>query len=657
MRNLSRWHMGLLVIVGIGLFFLATGYDAGLPLYESVDERHNLDEIYILRGIKDDPLWKPGYPPGILYLNYGAQLVTEAITGQSAWDQACMVIQNVRVTGIVANLITAVLIALTARKLGGDLAGWLAPLAWLVAPRVLAQAQFGFPQVYEALFYVLALYLALLALEHRRTRHALLSVAAGLGGVIFKYVTFPALGLGVGAALWNLLRADRQNRKRWWGVLALQIIGIALAAIALLTLGGVGSLAGSGHVETNAFLSDGFAKLLDTELVGYIFTNVAGQIGLSLLVLSALIVVGSVLYWRQAALWQRLGWIGTVGLGLLHALLLAMYIFHLDGIDRNILSSSGVFAIIIAVAAVSIARWLADRLNRPTLQYVAVSVFAAVWLVPQVIGAWDWVQYRSLPVTYAALVEWTETTLPQETLLVNDNRPFIRDWNCVNYLPREIIWDADLMDQPLESWLDQGVYYTVLAQSRVEEMRATPAGQAYLNQMTLLEQFPPPGQEDQWRSWRRGEEAAVMVYQLWPSEPEIETDIVFLDGIELIGGNIEGNGLEPGSSVSVQFYWEAAATPHADYNVFMHLTPLRDPSNILAQDDGPLSRIDLRTTSTWDEPGEIFISDTFELVMPHDLQPGQYQLSLGLYNWRTGERLLTNYGTDSIILPVTIPTE
>jgi len=74
-----RWLLGLILILLVGLIFLCAGYDAGLPLYESKDERHNLDEVYTLRGLHDDELWKPGYPPGILYMNYGAQLVAEAL--------------------------------------------------------------------------------------------------------------------------------------------------------------------------------------------------------------------------------------------------------------------------------------------------------------------------------------------------------------------------------------------------------------------------------------------------------------------------------------------------------------------------------------------------------------------------------------------------
>jgi hypothetical protein len=651
MIKLTFWHIAILLVMGAGFYFLITGYDAGLPLYESVDERHNLDEVYILRGLKDAPLWKPGYPPGILYLNYGAQLLAEATTGQSAWDQACLVIQNVRVTGIVVNLITALLIALTARRLVGDAAGILAALGWLVAPRVLAQAQFGFPQVYEALLYMLALYLAIRALETRQPRDALLSVLAGLGAVIFKYVTFPALGLGVGAALWNL----RTDRRRWLRVLLVQVVFIVLTAAALLAFSGMGSLAGSGHVETNQFFSEGLADLFNFDTQRYAFENAAGQVGLTLTALTLLVIVGTAASWPRAAIWQRLGWIGTIGLGFLHVFLLAAYLFHQDGIDRNILSSSGLVAVMVSVAVMSIAGWLAERLRRPALQYVFAGVFALVWLIPQVIGAWDWVHYRSLPVTYAALVDWADEILPQETLLVNDNRPFIRDWNCANHIPRVTIWEQDITDQPISAWLEQDVYYAVLTQSQVETLSRTPAGQDYLKQMTLLKQFPPPGEEDQWRTWRRGDEANVAVYQLWQNNPETETDIVFGEKIQLIGRDMDTRNAEPGGTIDLQFYWQPLQQPDADYNIFLHLTPVETPEKILAQYDGPPAHSPLRTTSTWNEPGETFISDDIELQIPENVVPGVYRLRFGLYNWRTGECLQTDTGHDSVSIPIYIP--
>lgn len=146
-----------------------------------------------------------------------------------------------------------------------------------------------------------------------------------------------------------------------------------------------------------------------------------------------------------------------------------------------------------------------------------------------------------------------------------------------------------------------------------------------------------------------------MVYQLWPREPEYPADVVFGDEIQLIGGSLETKDAGPGGSISLQLYWKPLEVPDADYNLFVHLTPVGMPEEILSQQDGPPSEIALRTTSTWDTPGETFISDEIILQLPDTLKPGMYRLRVGLYDWRTGERLTTQSRRDSIGIPIFIP--
>jgi hypothetical protein len=143
------------------------------------------------------------------------------------------------------------------------------------------------------------------------------------------------------------------------------------------------------------------------------------------------------------------------------------------------------------------------------------------------------------------------------------------------------------------------------------------------------------------------------MYQLWPQEPETESDVVFGDEIRLVGSDLD---TEIDGEISLQLYWEPLEEPDADYNVFVHLTPVETPEKILAQYDGPPAHADLRTTSTWDDPGELFISEDMTLDLPPDLPPGPYRLSFGLYNWRSGERLKTDTGRDSVTIPITIPS-
>lgn len=85
----------------------------------------------------------------------------------------------------------------------------------------------------------------------------------------------------------------------------------------------------------------------------------------------------------------------------------------------------------------------------------------------------------------------------------------------------------------------------------------------------------------------------------------------------------------------MRFYWQAEATPTADYTTFLHL---RDAANkTVAQKDSPpaASRY---PTSLWDA-GEIIVDEiTLSLA---DVPPGRYTAVVGLYNPATGERLST----------------
>lgn len=650
MTHNKWWWAGLLAVMLVGAALLLTGYDAGLPLYESKDERHNLDEVYALRGLSDDTLWKPGYPPGILYVNASAQLLTEVITGDSAWDRACEVIRTVRLEGVVTNLLTGLLVAFTARKLSGNIAGLIAPLGWFVAPRVLGQVQFAFPQVYEGLFYMLALYTAILAVEKPRPRYAVISLLAGLGTVLFKYTTFPVLALGVGAALWNL----RHDRRLWLRVLAVQVGLVMLVALALFTLGGAASLIGSGHVEANQFVSGGLSGLLDFDLIHFIFDNGAGQIGFGLFAFTAFIGVGTGVLWPQAATWQRLGWLGALYLGASHLLFLAAYIVFREGIDRNVLSSSSVLAVLLAVAIVAIGREIGARLRRPALAYGFIGVLAVLWLVPQFIGALAWVQYRSLPVTYGDLLVWADQTLPEEAMLVNDWRPFTREWSCYLRTERNAMQFDELTDRPISEWLARDVYYAQLTQDEIEALQATDEGQTTLEQMTLLRRFPPEGEEGQWRTWRRGFETDFSVYRLWSLDPQVRTEHVFGEMIRLLGYDISATTVRAGDTLELLAYWQPIRQPDSDYSVFIHLTPQDTPTPVLAQADGVPSRSNFRSTVTWRDMDETFISRPFELAIPEDTEPGAYTLRLGLYDWQTGQRLLTDEGQDHITIPVVV---
>ena len=647
-REWSRAGWALLALILVAGGYLYTiGYDRGLPLLESRDERRNLHEIYAMRGITDDELWKPGYPPGILAVNYGAQRYTEWATGLSAVEAACDVIRNIRLAGIPVNLLSALLIALLAGRLAGGPAGLLAAAAWLFNPAILDQTQYAFPQVYELATYLAAFYLALLALQTEKPAYALASTAVGLLAVVFKYLAFPVLGLGVGASVWLL----RRHVGAWLGVLSVQVVMIVTCAVWLLVGYDAFRLIEAGHEETvNVVAGTGLLNLLDPALIAMRVNRLLTQSGLPALAVIAVLVGGGVIYWRRTDTVGRLAVFALSGLTLLHLLMVVVTLApNFDGFRQNI-PASGYVLVLLALSIAALAAAIGDRLKLPRAASVIVGGVAGVWLIPQMVGAWQYVNARAQPVAYGAFSVWAGDTLPirydadETTLLSLDERVFTRVWTCHTFPFYPAVERGDVTAQPLAQWRDEGVAFA--------QTDAATVGQVNRDEMTLLAEFPPEGAANGWRSWRRGlDEYRLQVWHLWPVQRALDT--VFAEQIRLAGYTLE-NAPQTGEPLTVWLYWQTVQPPAADYRAFIHITPPDDPTTILVQGDGPPTGNPFRPTTTWGQPGEHLLVGRFVVPLPGDLPAGGYQAVMGLYDPATGIRLQTQSGTDSVTVPLRI---
>ncbi|MCY4525986.1 MAG: hypothetical protein OXB89_05200, partial [Anaerolineaceae bacterium] len=159
-------------------------------------------------------------------------------------------------------------------------------------------------------------------------------------------------------------------------------------------------------------------------------------------------------------------------------------------------------------------------------------------------------------------------------------------------------------------------------------------GQALVDQMLLLRDFSGP--EPRRRS-------PTLLYRLWRMQHE--TDIRFGEHIRLSGYDLLSPDPQPGSPLDLTLYWKAASTPPDNYSFFLHLNALDDPRPLAQVDGNPA--VPARLTSTWNRPEETLISPRFSLPLPEDLPPGDYRVTLGLYNFETGERLPLRDETDA----------
>jgi hypothetical protein len=101
-----------------------------------------------------------------------------------------------------------------------------------------------------------------------------------------------------------------------------------------------------------------------------------------------------------------------------------------------------------------------------------------------------------------------------------------------------------------------------------------------------------------------------------------------------LGYDLRDTEVSPGDRLPVVLYWQATQPVTDDLSVFVHL--LGPAGQLVWQDDGAANHGD---RPTWSWAPEETVIDPHTVMLPSDLPEGEYVLTTGLYDWRTGERL------------------
>lgn len=105
------------------------------------------------------------------------------------------------------------------------------------------------------------------------------------------------------------------------------------------------------------------------------------------------------------------------------------------------------------------------------------------------------------------------------------------------------------------------------------------------------------------------------------------------DMVIFLGYNISSTKLQPGDNYDITYYWKCIQQMKIDYRIFVHLT--NNTSNAVGLDHSPLHGI--YPTSKW-KPGEIVV-EHYNYILPENMQPGIYDLRLGLWYPPEGHNL------------------
>jgi hypothetical protein len=119
--------------------------------------------------------------------------------------------------------------------------------------------------------------------------------------------------------------------------------------------------------------------------------------------------------------------------------------------------------------------------------------------------------------------------------------------------------------------------------------------------------------------------------------PQYPRFIPFGDGITLVGYELRPTQAIPGQSLVVQAHWQTSAEPSNNWHILLTLT--RQAANgqveVVANHDNRPGESSLYT-SNWQAGWRLV--DEYELMLPAELSPGEYELALLLHR-RSGEQL------------------
>jgi hypothetical protein len=131
----------------------------------------------------------------------------------------------------------------------------------------------------------------------------------------------------------------------------------------------------------------------------------------------------------------------------------------------------------------------------------------------------------------------------------------------------------------------------------------------------------------------------VWVYGDPPEElaadgPEWNVDYRLGEHIQLERVRLSAEQLFPGETLTVVLYWRSDGRVEKSYQVFCHI--MSEEGELVSQRDGvPLAGV--RPASSW--RADEVMEDSYEIVLDADLSPGKYELSVGMYDAESMERL------------------
>ncbi len=136
------------------------------------------------------------------------------------------------------------------------------------------------------------------------------------------------------------------------------------------------------------------------------------------------------------------------------------------------------------------------------------------------------------------------------------------------------------------------------------------------------------------RLWTRNDKYPWIVDDPVSIQFPYPEDVLFGDSIHFQGYSLEESSIAPGETLKFTLFWKADGPASNYWSVFTHLLDQED--NLVGQHD-KVPYGGLYPPDRW-WPGQL-VDDKFEITISEDAHVGDYDLTFGMYDFITGERL------------------
>jgi hypothetical protein len=671
-RRVTKWALG--AFVGL-LLISATARIATfrryLPYTDYSDESN-----YFMLGLdwRDTELahnygaeligeWLGSYPPLYIWLNMAVQRFSETASG-NGWLATGEYIAPLRVIAVLLGILTTALIAGIGTRTVGPLAGWLAGLIWALSPIIVETNNLAIPDglVYPSV--AGAILTAIWAWQSKKPIWTVISLICAIAAIYAKYV--PIYGLIPWAIMTLMLTRHMFKKMLPW----LAVEAVIAATSGFYVLYGL-STVGLQNQEADWTRTEGLARMFTLARNVNNWQIMIFPIGATLMTVA--LVGGIVAYvisrragWRTVNLW----WIAFVLISTLPAVPVSAQISNLSFKTAKIrfVIMATVGMMVLWGAALTQIVWAlqdwyqtrkplkakSDNMNRLWRFVPAGLLIVVLWIWGQPAVARNAAVAREFDNqnTIVHFWQWSDANMPADGMVMSPEHSYLniawnRPWSGYDGITPFQWWVENIKEgQTPQQYVERGITYFTLTNRDLTQhpidpnLPPNPAIAALTKQLTLVKTVAErPGVNG----------PTIYLYRMLP--PQVATDVTFAEQIRLTGYDLKVNAAD--KTLTFRPYFNAPRRPDNNYSMFIHLYP-QDKDEIVAQFDGPPTT-DRALPLTWDDPDELHIGAQAALKLPETLAPGTYRLILGLYNYETGQRLMTDQGKDAFTVEVVVP--